>query len=259
VSALAFIGAAVRRRSAFVLQLAALFWGVLREGVRPSAWRRTVRAGFRTTLTRVVGGSLGTIAATAIIAGLGLVFEALYWLRTAGQEQEIGRILVIVLIRELTPLLVGIILLGRGGTVVVAELGMLTAEGEVRILRAEGIDIFQYLVLPRAAAFALAAFTLGMVFVLIALISGFVTGSLAAVVNVSIFGFFDNVLRATTAADLAVFPAKLLLIGLMVALACCATGLAATETDMASSLLPRGFTRGVTAILAVSLLLSAVI
>jgi phospholipid/cholesterol/gamma-HCH transport system permease protein len=218
-----------------------------------------VRAGFRDTLTRVVGGSLGTIAVTAVIAGLGLVFEALYWLRTAGQQDAIGRILVIVLIRELTPLLVGIILLGRGGTAVVADLGMLTAEGEVAVLRAEGIDIFQFLVLPRAIAFALASFTLGVVFVLVALISGFVTGSLAAVVNVSIFGFFDNVLRATTAADLAVFPAKLLLIGLMVALACCATGLGARETDVPANLLPRGFTRGVTAVLAVSLLLSAII
>jgi phospholipid/cholesterol/gamma-HCH transport system permease protein len=114
-------------------------------------------------------------------------------------------------------------------------------------------------VFPRAVAFALAAFTLGILFVLIALISGFVTGSVVAVVNGSIFGFFDNVLRATTAADLAIFPAKLLLIGLMVALACCATGLAARETDAVSTLLPRGFTRGVTVILAVTLLLSALI
>jgi phospholipid/cholesterol/gamma-HCH transport system permease protein len=59
--------------------------------------------------------------------------------------------------------------------------------------------------------------------------------------------------------DLVIFPAKLLLIGLMVALACCATGLSAQELDAPSSLLPRGFTRGVTAILAVTLLLSLVI
>lgn len=256
---LAIIGAAVRAYSAFVLQLAALSWGVVREGVWPSTWRRTMRAGFRATLTRVVGGSLGTVAVTAVIVGLGLVFEAIYWLRTAGQEQQIGHVLVIVLFREIAPLLVGVILLGRGGTAAVAELGMLKAEGEVAILRAEGIDIFQYLVLPRAVAFALAGFTLGVVFVLISLISGFVTGSLAGVVNTSIFGFLDNVLRAMTIADMSIFPAKLLLIGLVVALACCITGLTAREADTPSSLLPRGFTRGVTGILTVTLLLSAII
>jgi len=257
--ALAVIGAATRAYASFLLQLAALLWGVVREGVWPSTWRRTMRAGFRATLTRTVGGSLGTIAVTALIVGLGLVFEALYWLRTAGQEEQIGHILVVVLFREITPLLVGVILLGRGGTAAVAELGMLKAEGEVAILRAEGIDIFQYLVLPRAAAFALASFTLGVLFVLISLISGFVTGSLAGVVNTSIFGFLDNVLRAMSIVDMAIFPAKLLLIGLVVALACCITGLAARESDTPSSLLPRGFTRGVTGILTVTLLLSAII
>ena len=256
---LAIIGGAVRVRSAFVLQLAALVWGVVREGALPSTWRRTVRGVFRATLTRVIGGSLGTIAVTALIVGVGLVFEAIYWLRTAGQEEQIGRILVVVLFREITPLLVGIILLGRGGTAAVAELGMLKAEGEIAMLRAEGIDIFQYLVLPRAVAFAVAGFTLGVVFVLLALISGFVTGSLAGVVFTSIFSFLDNVLRAMTIADMAIFPAKLLLIGLIVALACCVTGLGARESDTPSSLLPRGFTRGVTGILAVTLLLSAII
>jgi len=257
MSVLAPIGAEARKRSSYVLQLAALFWGVMREGVWPSTWRRTLRASFRTTLTHTVGGSLGTIAVTALIVGLGLVFELFYWLRTAGQEEQIGRILVVVLFREITPLLVGIILLGRAGTAAIAELGVLTADGEVAILRAEGVDIFDYLVLPRAVAFALSGFTLGVVFVLLALIGGFVTGSFAGVVNTSIFGFLDNVLRAMTIRDLAIFPAKLLLIGLVVALSSCVTGLGAQEADTPSSLLPRGFTRGVTGILTVTLLLSA--
>jgi phospholipid/cholesterol/gamma-HCH transport system permease protein len=257
MSVLAVIGIGTRRRSAFVLQLAALLLGVFREGGRPSIWRRTLRASFRSDLTQAVGGSLGTIGVTALIVGLGLVFEALYWLRTAGQQEQIGRILVMVLFRTITPLLVGIILLGRSGTATVAELTMLIADGEIATLRAEGIDLFEYIVLPRAASFALSAFTLGMVFILLSLISGFVSGSLAGVVNTSIFGFFDNVLRAMTAADLALFPTKLLLIGLVVALTSCATGLSAQEDDTPSSLLPKGFTRGVTGILSVTLLLSA--
>ena len=59
--------------------------------------------------------------------------------------------------------------------------------------------------------------------------------------------------------DLAVFPAKLLLIGAVVALACCLTGLAAWETDGPSTLMPRGFTRGITGILAVTASLSALL
>jgi phospholipid/cholesterol/gamma-HCH transport system permease protein len=257
MSLFSIVGAEARGRSSYLLQLAALFWGVVREGVLPSTWRRSMRAGFRTTLTRTVGGSLGTVGVTALIVGLGLVFEAFYWLRTAGQEEEVGRILVVVLFRELTPLLVGIILLGRAGTAAVAELGTLAAQGEVAILRAEGIDIFDYLVLPRAVAFALGGFTLGVVFVTVSLISGFVTSRLVGVVNTSIFTFLDNVLRAMTVRDLAIFPGKLLLIGLVVALSSCVTGLGAQEADTPATLLPRGFTRGVTGIMAVTLALSA--
>jgi len=253
------VGAAARRRAAFTLQVAALFWGVLRECSQPLTWRRTLRAEMRAMLTRTVGGSLEAVGVTAIVVGLGLVFEVLYWSRNSGETRLVGRILVVVLVREITPLLIGIILLGRGGAAAVAELGMLKAEGEVAVLRAEGIDIFQYLVLPRAVAFAVAAFALGVVFVIVALVSGFVTGSIAGVANRSIFGFFTNVLRAITFADLTVFAGKLLLIGLLVALVCCATGLAADDTEPPSRLLPRGFTRGIASIMAVTLALSALL
>ena len=242
-----------------MLQVAALFWGFVREGARPSTWRRTLRTGFRTSLTGLVAGSLGTIAVTAIVVGLGLVFEALYWLHTAGQEDQIGRILVVVLLRELTPLLIGIILLGRGGTAIVAELGLMKTQGEVAMLQAEGLDAFHYLVLPRAAAFAVGSFALGMLFIALTLLSGFMTGSALGAVSRSFFSFLDAVLRAMTFRDLAILPAKLLLIGAIVALVCCATGLGARDAEPPGKLLPRGFTRGITGVLLVSVALSVLL
>jgi phospholipid/cholesterol/gamma-HCH transport system permease protein len=66
-------------------------------------------------------------------------------------------------------------------------------------------------------------------------------------------------LRSTRKRILIIFPAKLLLIGLVLALSACSTGLSAREGDTPSSLLARGCTRGVTGIVAVTLLLSAVV
>jgi phospholipid/cholesterol/gamma-HCH transport system permease protein len=254
---LAIIGAATRRRTVFPLLAAALFWGVVSESVRPSTWRRTVRSAFRAEITRVVAGALGTVAVTAVIIGLGLVFEALYWLKTAAEETATGRILVTVLFREIAPLLVGIILLGRNGTATVAELGALLAEGEIGILQAEGIDAFQFLVLPRLLAYAVSAFTLGIIFLLLALLSGYVAGTVTGVAHASVFGFLGNVLRAMSPADLAIVPAKLLLIGMLVGLACCATALGPRGHEGPVRLLPRAFTRGVTSILLVTIALSA--
>ena len=58
------------------------------------------------------------------------------------------------------------------------------------------------------------------------------------------------------AGDFAVFPAKMIVIGLLVALTACLTGLTATAQDEAARRLPRGFVRGVVAILLVSIALS---
>ena len=52
-----------------------------------------------------------------------MVSQALYWLGEAGQQELIGPVLVTVLVREITPLLVGIIVLGRSGVVILSEIG----------------------------------------------------------------------------------------------------------------------------------------
>ena len=161
-----------------------------------------------------------------------------------------------VLVREVAPLLVGFILLGRSGVVVVSEIGELQIGSQVSTLAAQGLDPFRLLVLPRACALAIACFTLGVVFVLAALLSGFVAGSLLEAVRISIWSFLDRVLLAMHARDFVVFPAKMIVIGLLVALTASLTGLTATAQDEAARLLPRAFVRGVVAVLLANLALS---
>lgn len=253
---LAFVGGTTRRRTAFFLFLAALAWGVVRDAVRPGTWRRTVRAELRRALHQAIAGGLSTILVTAALVGLGMVYQALYWLGEAGEEGLIGSVLVTVLVRSVTPLLVGLILLGRSGTVALAEIAMLTAGGQVRALEAQGLDPFMLLVLPRACAFALASFTMGVLFIISALLSGYIAGSLLGAVTISLWSLLDRVLTAMHAADFAVFPVKMLVIGLLVALTACLTGFEAQPREDVARLLPRGFVRGVLAVLLAGIALS---
>jgi phospholipid/cholesterol/gamma-HCH transport system permease protein len=253
---LARIGRTTRRHTYFVLHLASLSWGVMRAALRPRSWRRTVRAEFRRSLHQAIAGGLSPTLVTAALVGLGMVYQALYWLSEAGQEGLIGSVLVTVLVRSVAPLLVGLVLLGRSGMVSLAEIGSLTAGGQVHALEAQGLDPFLLLVLPRAAALALASFTLGVLFVVSALLSGFVAGSLLGALTISLWSLFDRVLFAMRAADFAVFPVKMLVIGLLVALTACLTGFEATPRQEAFRLLPSGFVRGVLAVLLASIALS---
>jgi len=256
---LAAIGAATRQRLAFPLQAAALFWGVLSEGVRPSTWQRTVCDGVRISLTAIVLSSLATVAVTAVIVGVGLVFAPLDWLRPTGEWSSTGRILVLILFHQIAPLLVGIILLGRSGIEMTAEFAALLAEGKTTAPCGEEIDIFRDLVLPRAVALALAAFTLGTVFILIALLSGYAGASVTQEAQASVMGFLSKVLRVMSSADLAAVSVKFLMIGLVVAVSCSITGLDIRGHERPTSVLPRAFTRGVTSILLVTIVLSIVL
>jgi phospholipid/cholesterol/gamma-HCH transport system permease protein len=205
-----------------------------------------------------VGGGLSTTLVTAALIGLVMVSQALYWLGQAGQEELIGPVVVTVLVREVAPLLVGFILLGRSGVVVVSEIGELQIGGQIGTLAAQGLDPFLLLVLPRVCALSIASFTLGVTFVVAALLSGFVAGSLLEAVRISIWSFLDRVLLAMHARDFFVFPAKMIVIGLLVALTASLTGLAATAQDEAARLLPRAFVRGVVAVLLANLVLNLV-
>jgi phospholipid/cholesterol/gamma-HCH transport system permease protein len=254
--ALAQIGRAVRPHASFVLLLASFAAGVARDAIRPATWRRTIWGEFRRALRQAVGGAFFTTLITAALIGLVMVYQALYWLGEAGQEGLIGPILVTVLVREVAPLLVGLIALGRSGVVIVSEIGELAIGGQVRTLAAQGVDPFLLLVLPRACALALACFTLGVTFVVAALLSGFAVGSLLGVVHIPIGSFLDRVLLAMRAGDFAVFPAKTIVIGLLIALTTCLTGLMAAAEDDAARLLPHGFVRGLVAILLASVALS---
>jgi len=251
---LAAVGRFARARAGFPLMLAAASWGVLREAVRPNSWRRTVRHEFKLTMRQATGAGLATVVVTASLAGLAMVYEALYWLGVAGQAQLTGSILVTVLVRELTPLLVGLILLGRSGMLTVTELGTLQTGGQIRALLAQGVDPFLLLVLPRTLAFALSSFTLGIIFAATALIFGFIVSGAIGTVQDSLWTFLDRVLAAVTVHDYTVVPLKLLVIGFLVGLSSCLTGLNAKDDDNLASLIPRGFVHGILVIMVTSIL-----
>jgi phospholipid/cholesterol/gamma-HCH transport system permease protein len=230
--------------------LAAAAWGIAYEGVRPSAWRRTVRAEFATVLRQAAADGLPSTIFTASLAGLGLVSQASYWLGLAGLGELTGSLLATVLLREIAPVLVGVILLGRSGLLTVTELGLLQTGGQIRTLVGQGIDPFTLLVMPRAIAFALAGFTLGVAFAVASLTVGFIVSASLGSTHETLFAFYDDALTALAARDVIIIPAKFLVIGFLVGLCSCLSGLAATPTDDIASLLPRGFARGMLTVMA---------
>jgi phospholipid/cholesterol/gamma-HCH transport system permease protein len=196
---------------------------------------------------------LPSILITGLLIGLVMVNQVLYWLRFAGQEGLIGEFLVLGLVRDLAPVLVGLIVLGRSGSTMMVELGAMRASGHVYLLDAQGIDPFLYLVIPRVLATALGVFCLTMVFLVAALASGLVTANMLGLTNLTFLDFTVEVLSAMGPREYALVPLKTLAIGFAIGLISCTTGLAVgSVVTEVSALLPHGFIKAILATLLIS-------
>lgn len=98
------------------------------------------------------------------LIGVILAYQSSIPLRRFGAEVFVPNLVGISLLRELGPLLAGVVLAGRTGSAFAAEIGTMKVNEEVDALRVMGIDPAAMLVLPRivAAALAMPALALAM-------------------------------------------------------------------------------------------------
>ncbi|QDH17690.1 MlaE family ABC transporter permease [Swingsia samuiensis] len=250
------LGAVSRSQMRFTLMLIGVSWGVMREAAFPTSWRRTVRIEFWSTLKQAIGGGLLSVLVTAGLTGFGIVAQAVYWLGFAGMAQLTGSILSTVLVREIAPILVGVILLGRSGMLILTELGMLSTGGQMRVLMGMGIDPFFAFILPRSLAMTVGGFTLGVIFSSAALLVGYVVCRAEGVITMSLWSFLDQVTSSMHLIDYISIFAKFVFSGFAVGICCCLSGIDTTTDDDLASLMPRGFARGMLSIMIINVVLS---
>ncbi|WP_233581907.1 MULTISPECIES: ABC transporter permease [unclassified Asaia] len=253
------LGGLTRRQLRFTLMLVGASWGVAREACRPSSWRRTVVYEFKSTLRQAAGGGLFSTLFTAGLTGFGIVAQAIYWLGIAGMADTTDSLLATVLVREIAPVLVGVILLGRSGMLGLTQLGQLTIGGELRALQGLGIDPFLTLVMPRALAMMLSSFTLGVVFSLTSLSVGYGVCRLHSIITMPLWTFLYDIVGAMKPIDYLGIPLKLIISGFLLSLTTQLTGLDATRSDTIATLLPRGFARGILVIMVVNVILGVLV
>ena len=147
-----------------LIALSSMAVAVLWQGCRPLNWRRTLTNEFTRQCHRVGIGSLPFILLSGLLIGLAMVVQFLYWLALVGQRGLIGEVIVLILVREIAPLLVALIVVGRSGSVNMVELGHMRTSGQLRMLDAQGIDPFLFFIVPRSLATAVSMFCLTVFF-----------------------------------------------------------------------------------------------
>lgn len=157
--------------------------------------------------------------------GLLVIGQMVSLLSRVGAVDYLGTVMVVVIVRELGPLITALLVLARVGTQNVVELGTARATGEVEALEALGIDPMHYLVVPRVVGMALGTFALTIYLILGSLISGYLWAFLQGV-PMRPGQYLEQLASSLTWIDFAFLALKTCGFGAVVAMVTCYHGLA---------------------------------
>ena len=181
----------------------------------------------------------------ALALGFLVVGQTVAALAKVGATNYLGSTMVIVIVRELGPLLAAVLVLARVGTAHVIELGTARALGEVEALEALGIDPVHYLIVPRVIGTALGIFALTIYLIIGALVSGYLFAFLQDV-PLTPGDYFSEIASALTWLDFVLLALKTTAFGFFIAIVTCYHGLAQPlRLEDVSGVAVRAVTQGV--------------
>jgi phospholipid/cholesterol/gamma-HCH transport system permease protein len=181
---------------------------------RARGWGRMSRQMFK-----VGTRSIPVVMITGLFVGMVLATQTVHQFKNLGMEGALGSIVNLSVVRELGPVLAGILLAGRVGGAISAELGTMKVTEQLDALRAMGADPVGHLVTPRF----LACMILGPFLVIYADVMGIFGGYY---ISVFVYDVNPGVYWSHSAAmvggfDIALGLIKSVLFGWSMALICC--------------------------------------
>jgi phospholipid/cholesterol/gamma-HCH transport system permease protein len=186
----------------------------------PERWpAREISAG----VYRAGAQAMGILALVGFLIGVVLSYLSGDQLRRFGAETYVVDLLGIGCARELGPLLAAILVAGRSGSSMTAQLGVMRLNEELDALTTIGIPYTQRLILPKVIALALAQPLVGLWTSAIALLGGMVAAQLS--LGVDFYFFLDALPKAVPVANYWIGLGKGVVFGIIIALVACHFGL----------------------------------
>jgi phospholipid/cholesterol/gamma-HCH transport system permease protein len=212
----------------------------------PSAWRE--RHKIAEQLFDIGNASLFMACLLSFFIGGVLSLQSGPVLVENGIGTALGQLVGIAICKELAPVMMSILVAGRVGSAMAAELGSMRVYQEIDALRTLAIDPVRYLVFPRVVAVSIAVPCL----VIFANLAGWLGGALVAAhndrIDVAWSTFFTSLRDGVDAGDVLNGLVKAFCFAVCIGIICCHQGLATIGG-------PRGIGRSVTKAVVNSLVL----
>ncbi len=184
----------------------------------PWEWRSWVEQA-----ERIGWRSLGVTFVTTLFTGMVLALQTAYSLPQIGVKYYIGTVVAKSLVRELGPVLVALVVGGRIGAGMTAELGTMKVSEQIDALRSLAVDPVKRLVLPRVLATALMLPALTILGDVVGILGGLIVGVTA--LDLSAGFYMNDVLTSLTIEDLWSGIGKAAVFGFFIAIIACRNGL----------------------------------
>ncbi len=166
--------------------------------------------------------SLLLICLISLFCGMVLGLQGYYTLIRFGSVGFLGSVVSLSLIRELGPVLTAIMLTGRAGSSMTAEIGVMRITDQIDALDVMDINSMSYLVSPRLVAALVTFPLLTAIFDVVGIIGGYLTA--VALLDMNQGAYFYRIASSVTMTDITCGFVKAVVFGLVVIVICCHQG-----------------------------------
>lgn len=175
------------------------------------------QVGFRVLVMQILFTAveaLGIISLISLSLGAVIIIQGITILPKFGQGNLIYTILIIVITRELGPILTAFIIIARSGTAIATELGNMVVSHEIEAYLSVGINPFSYLLVPRFLGVILSMMLLTVYFNLFGLFGSYVVTQF--VKPIQFLEYFRNLLSTMEVVDIISSLIKSIVFGIII-------------------------------------------
>jgi phospholipid/cholesterol/gamma-HCH transport system permease protein len=178
---------------------------------------------------RFVGAkSLTVIVLTGVFAGMVLALQLYYTLRKFGSDALLGPAIALSLIRELGPVLSALMITGRAGSAITAEIGIMRISEQIDALSSMALSPFRYLVVPKIAASVFVFPLLSAIFDVVGIYGGYAVA--VKMLGMGSGTYFSQMEHFVLMEDILTGIYKSICFGLIVSWVCCYKGYTTDES-----------------------------
>jgi phospholipid/cholesterol/gamma-HCH transport system permease protein len=214
------------------VEASALVGNILLRGAAALRGRAAMRGGDLVDAMFDAGlAALPIVTVVGLLVGGILAFIGASELSKFGAGVYVANLVSVGMVREMAALMTAIIMAGRTGGAYAANVAAMQSGEEIDALRAMGIPVFDYLILPRVLALTGMMPILYLYGCLVGIFGGLCVG--AATLHVTATSFFVEAQKALSGTEFALGFAKSLCFGAFIALIACRVGLRADRSAAA--------------------------